>query len=81
MRNLENAINVADQRIRMRRLGNSNAQITLAIGFCVPRKFSILFVHDLQFLCPFRCDAELQSVFWCLHELRNDLDVETAFHY
>ena len=36
MRNLENAINVADQRIRMRRLGNSNAQITLAIGFCVP---------------------------------------------
>ena len=36
MRSLEKAINVADQRIRMRRLSNAHAQRVLAIGFAFP---------------------------------------------
>ena len=36
MRTLEKAIGAADQRIRMRRTANSNAQIALTLAFGVP---------------------------------------------
>ena len=36
MRALEKAVNVADQRIRMRRLSNTKAQLYLGIGFGFP---------------------------------------------
>ena len=36
MRNLEKAILMADQRVRMRRVGVANAQIFLVVGFTTP---------------------------------------------